>query len=391
MNNNTLIKFSLEYILTFRDYNNDLPKIDKKFIVRTNKKRKNRVKKEVKEIKHTIENPWLSSKEKRKKSINQNKDDKIKSKFTYLLNKLCYNNFDFILKEVLKLKIDGYKIFKDLVDIIYQKCITEDNFIKLYVIFIKNLDNKIQPIQIKNIKITFARIFIENCHNCYKNWELDDKIKINNNILIIGNLYNYNIISENIINECIKNFLNQTNEYGIDLLIKLLLCIGEKYENNNFDNFNDIIKKLQKKNISSKNKFAVMDLIDLRNKHWNNEENIVKNKKITNQKIKDNIKNILLEYLDVLDTEEIKEYFLEYTFENKEKLFTTLIIELYIEQTIENKKYLLELLEYMIKNNFLPKKEFIEYIKLIKQNIDTYKIDYPNINSDILVINEKLK
>ena len=32
-----------------------------------------------------------------------------------------------------------------------------------------------------------------------------------------------------------------------------------------------------------------------------------------------------------------------------------------------------------------------DYIKLINQNIDTYKIDYTNINSDILVINEKLK
>ena len=59
-------------------------------------------------------------------------------------------------------------------------------------------------------------------------------------------------------------------------------------------------------------------------------------------------------------------------------------INLFIEETPENKKYLIELIEYLLENNYLSNTELKTCVSNMNSKKDDYKIDYPNIEKDII-------
>lgn len=401
-------RFSFEYILSFKDKNYNLPKIDKKYIINKSKKKKYK-----KKIEHSIDNPWLSSKEKKKKYSNiweykKNLDnlEETKLKLTNYLNKLSEKKFDVIIKKIIEIDIQNEIYLEKLTEIIYDKCILEKNFIKLYINVIKILIKEWEAFQTDDTNINFIQTFIGYCHINYINWkkcdlleESNNKNKIVNNLYLIGELFNNNIISYEIVSDCINELLNCSIEYkelGIELLCKFLSTIGEKYEKINYINLNKCLNKLKKENnISLKNKFLIMDTIDLCKNNWKVIETKMQNvkikKEVNDNKLHKQIRNILLEYLDVLDMDEIKEYYLEYKSSNKNIIMCTEIFNLFMEENIENKKYLIELMEYLLENNYIDKNTLLKKFENILNNKDNYKIDNPNIDKDILNFNTMIK
>lgn len=395
--------YSLEYILSFKDRYYDLPQIDAKFIVRPQKKRNN-IKK--KEIVHSIDNPWLSTQEQKKQYTNileytKSLDflEQIKLKLINLLNKLSFTNFNIIVTDIIELKIENYEYLKELVNIIYNKCLTEETFIRLYVTVIKKIMKCWPSFKKEDGNDTnFITLFIEKCHINYKNWRKEIELKKKNtlnNLQLIGELFNNNIISYDIVSECILDLSNTEKEYkdfGIELLCNMLIIVGKKYEQVNYQDLNNCMNKLKnEKNISSKNKFLIMDIYDIRKNEWNAIKNKLeinkKGKKIVilqDDKLLDQIKVILIEYLDVLEMEEVKEYYLEYKSSNKEKIFCKVVMDFYIEQSLKNKEYLIELMKFMLDNNYLSVIQFKNNIVEIEKRKKEYAIDFPNIDKDIM-------
>lgn len=362
-------KYDINYIILFRDKNKKLPNINNKFIVKNHNKKKVN-------IKHKIKNPWISSIERKKKDFNINK------KITEFLNIISYKNFDIIVNNFKKIYIKDINCLKNIVKLIYDKTIIEENYIKLYVNLVLNIINIYPNMILENQKISFISIYLENINYTFFNWNkidinnIKEKYYIINNIILIGHFFNKDIINKNTIYNYIDNLLEHTNnDFAVELIFKLIKIIYNTLDKDKLLIYINILKNIN--NISSKNKFLLLDILEINNNNNKQNDNI----EIINTN--DNkIKNILLEYFNNLDLEDLLEYYLEYKNNNKEEIFYSNIINLYIETNKENKEYLNEFIKFLYDNNYVSI-NINNIFNKIYNNINEYIIDYPNIENDI--------
>lgn len=358
-------KYDINYILLFRDKNKKLPNINKKFIVKyPNKKKVN--------IKHTIKNPWISSIEKKKKDYNINK------KITEFLNIISIKNFDIIINNLKKIYIKDAKCLINVVNLIYDKTVIEENYINLYIDLILKIKNIYPNMMYENKKISFISIFLDNIDSNFFKWNkivnIKEKHYIINNIILIGELFNKKILHKNTIYNYLDELFKYVNDnFAVELICKLIKKIYNTLEKDKLIMYINILKNIKK--ISSKNKFLLMDILEI------NTNKIENNIEITN--INDNkIKNILLEYFNNLDLEDLLEYYLEYKEDDKEEIFYSNMINLYIETNKENKDFLIDFIKFLYEKKYVS----INVEKIfdkIYSNISEYIIDYPNIKNDI--------
>lgn len=371
-------KYTIEQILSYKEQFMGLPDIDKKFLARGGGRRN-------KKVLHSIDNPWLTSKEMRKKGVK--KDDNGKGELMSLLNKLSKKNFSTLVKNIASLNITNCKTLLDFADVLYHKCLMEKEFIKLYVVLMKKMI-KLWPMyeDEDGENIVFIKKVIQNCHKKYTESltsDGNDKMVEINNLVLIGELYCAEIISDKIINECMDGLYQVASDTTIELLCELIFVVGKKYKNVNL-----YIKKLQKlSGISSKNKFCVMDIIDLKNNNWviygNKFEQAQKGGREMEkkkEKCKSNLKMLLDEYIDVLDVVEVEECYNENVYLEKDKIFCEQFFDVYMESKKDDKKYLAELVQHMVKQKCIKKRVLLE---IFGDNMEDKKIDYPNIENEI--------
>lgn len=208
-------------------------------------------------------------------SINKNKkyqseETTVIKNINNLLNKTTSNNIDTIKKEILY-SIDNAKHLLELIiNSILDKCISQVNYIDLYIVILEDLlkiDKKINIISLIDKKIKC--IYIESKQKdldydslCQLNKNIDDSIGLS--VLIIklelkGILKNYidptiQRMFKNIILDdediCYKYIISMYNVFNI-----LDKSYVEKYKSN--------LEKLIDEKISKKNKFKVMDILEM--------------------------------------------------------------------------------------------------------------------------------
>lgn len=336
-----MIQYTIDFIVSLKKKNNSYPEIDKKFIKRVKKGNT-----EQKEIVHQIKNPWLSSVEK-KKSKTLVESDPLTETIAYLtslLNKITINNFDTIFEKIKKIKVIDKSYYVELIKVIYMKCINESNFIDIYIKIVKLLD------------WTNAKsIFLNLCTDNFCNWQTISNDLTIGNIYIIGSLYNINAIPQLTLEKYLDNLLESVNDLSIKLLCKLFDTVHSKYKN---PMYIDKLAKLQTTNILSQHKFAIMDIVDKYN-------NIYIQKPIIIENVKTNIFTAIIdEYLDILDTSEVLEYYNECLTNNKDYLIACAIIDKLCICPY-NKTELFELLVFGLKHNIVNKNIFTNYIKTL--------------------------
>jgi hypothetical protein len=341
-------QYNVELILSLKKNFMDNPIINPKFIKKVKRQRKQ------KEVVHEIKNPWLSSVEKKKKSFhNTNPLTETIAYLTSLLNKITVLNSNIIYEKIKKIRIADDKYYVELIKVIYDKCTNEINFIGLYIGLINQLENQWQ-----NCKATFINI-------CEQNYLHPNKNIAIGNTHIVGTLFNMNMISKLKLEEYLNLLLHNTNkELSINLICKLFDCVHDNYKNI------DYIMKLKQTDLSSKNKFAIMDILD--------KYNDVDVKNYTFIEEKHNVFDAFVsEYLDILDEDELIECYNECNENNKEYLLYSSIIDIYVEK-INYCDDLFDLLTILIKKQIINKNNINEYIK--KLNIEELRIDNGKID-----------
>ncbi|WWC89214.1 uncharacterized protein L201_004132 [Kwoniella dendrophila CBS 6074] len=94
-------------------------------------------------------------------------------------------------------------------------------------------------------------------------------------VQLIGELYKLEMVSKGVIRQCLIRLLGNVtdpDEEDIESTCKLLSTIGEAYDKAAPDNMNTVFERLQQvvnsESISSRIKFMVMDIMDLRKAKW---------------------------------------------------------------------------------------------------------------------------
>lgn len=229
-----------------------------------------------------------------------------------LLNKLAKDNFARVSDSIVNGDYDK-EIMKNLVNILFNKCVNEHTYIDLYMKLVDQLFHKFrQPNNSKAGPLNFKKLFIEKCQSTFEEapddflkelpGDLDEeekkqkkKQRMLGNTKLIGQLFIRGALTDAAVISCFTRLFKNIKDDAIENLCHLLLTIGKKlYEKYaadadqamtpkkskiriktlNKELFDDYVDRLlelkQLPGLPSRIKFMILDVNEAQNKDWNN-------------------------------------------------------------------------------------------------------------------------
>uniref|UniRef100_A0A8C7UF16 Eukaryotic translation initiation factor 4 gamma 1 n=1 Tax=Oncorhynchus mykiss TaxID=8022 RepID=A0A8C7UF16_ONCMY len=223
-----------------------------------------------------------------------------------ILNKLTPQMFQQLMKQVKELTIDTEERLKGVIDLIFEKAISEPNFSVAYANMCRCLMGlKVPTTDKPGVTVNFRKLLLNRCQKEFekdkdddvifekKQEELDaaameekDRLKAEleeakdiarrrslGNIKFIGELFKLKMLTEAIMHDCIVKLLKNHDEESLECLCRLLSTIGkdldfEKAKPRMDQYFVQIDKIIKEKKTSSRIRFMLQDVLDLRRNTW---------------------------------------------------------------------------------------------------------------------------
>ncbi|XP_024939403.1 eukaryotic translation initiation factor 4 gamma 1 isoform X9 [Cephus cinctus] len=232
-----------------------------------------------------------------------------------VLNKLTPEKFDKLVGQVRSLPIDTQEKLQGVIDLVFEKAVDEPSFSVAYALMCKELgmmevnggDKKtlsgrqessgnFRKLIITRCQMEFeknsadesARVQklkeIEECTDPDKKKELQAtfeeeerriRVKSVGNIRFIGELFKQSMLTSKIMHTCIQHLLSQPDEESLECLCKLLTTVGKGLESKGpsylspyFEQMRKIANQKGPGKVSSRVRFMLQDVIDLRANKW---------------------------------------------------------------------------------------------------------------------------
>ncbi|KAJ8971141.1 hypothetical protein NQ314_000873 [Rhamnusium bicolor] len=228
---------------------------------------------------HSTKNAWRPARLNKGEfaTDDDKKTEELYKKVRGVLNKLTPQKFETLLSQIKSLHIDTAERLQGVIDLVFEKAVDEPNFSVAYA----NMCSELALMQTRSGRNEKLQE-IENCADPEKRkdlgFELDEydrrlRMKSVGNIRFIGELFKQNMLTVSIMQRCLKNLLDNKDEESLECLCKLLTTIGKELETKNvclnpiFDTMKNIADK-KEGNVSSRIRFMLQDVIDLRNSRW---------------------------------------------------------------------------------------------------------------------------
>ncbi|XP_055373840.1 eukaryotic translation initiation factor 4 gamma [Condylostylus longicornis] len=269
------------------------------------------------------ENAWRPSHLISDMTADERNKEELKRKVRGILNKLTPEKFDPLVAQIIELQIDTVEQVNDVMVLVFEKAIDEPNFSQEYAKLCARLAKDLniatdKQASTKNLAIfrntlldKTEREFTENvtnqeskerrlrpikeklkeCQDPEKKLELqvqleEEERKIRRRsggtVRFIGELFKLSMLTGNIMRSCITQLLDPSSEDKLECLCKLLTTVGQKYETchdarskNKVLSLDNVVEKMQNivdrkegTKISSRIRFMLQDVIDLRKNRW---------------------------------------------------------------------------------------------------------------------------
>ncbi|XP_065364340.1 eukaryotic translation initiation factor 4 gamma 3-like [Calliphora vicina] len=261
----------------------------------------------------------------------QREKDELIRRVRGILNKLTPEKFEPLVEEIIKLKIDNMEKMEAVMILVFEKAIDEPNFSVSYASLCHRLINEVKARDehmesgTKSNLAYFRNALLDKTErefnqNVTKSSAKEEKLKpirekINNptdpkekvelealldeeerkirrrsggTVRFIGELFKISILTGKIIHTCIEALLKDpNNEDMLECLCKLLTTVGQKFEQTHISkdderkySLESVIQRMQNialkhenSKISSRIRFMLQDVIDLRKKKWQSTRN----------------------------------------------------------------------------------------------------------------------
>eukprot|EP00118_Oscarella_pearsei_P028776 m.2894 g.2894 ORF g.2894 m.2894 type:complete len:1405 (+) comp8958_c0_seq1:204-4418(+) len=254
------------------------------------------------------ENAWVRMSE-RAKDDEGDADvlhDEVMRKARGILNKLTPEKFLPLCRQMTDLPINTEKRLTGVIDIVFEKAVTEPGFSVAYAVLCQHLAQlKVPVAEGSSAAVSFRKVLLTRCQ---KEFEMDkqaltlDQIKekveeIENeeeraakktvleaeefkarmrslgNVRFIGELYKLGLLTEPIMHECIIKLLRSFDQESVECMCRLMTTVGrildvEKAKERMDQYFGRIKKLIENKKIPSRVRFMLQDLADLRSNKW---------------------------------------------------------------------------------------------------------------------------
>uniref|UniRef100_A0AAV2J0Z0 Eukaryotic translation initiation factor 4 gamma 1-like n=1 Tax=Knipowitschia caucasica TaxID=637954 RepID=A0AAV2J0Z0_KNICA len=236
----------------------------------------------------------------------QQKTQELFKRVRSILNKLTPQKFQQLMKQVTELTIDTEERLKGVIDLTFEKAISEPDFSVAYANMCRCLMGlKVQATDQPGATVNFRKLLLNRCQKEFEKDKDDDEIfekkqkeldaagndeekqrlteeledakdkarrRSLGNIKFIGELFKLKMLTEVIMHDCIVKLLKNHDEESLECLCRLLSTIGkdldfEKAKPRMDQYFNQMEKIIKERKTSSRIRFMLQDVLDLR---WNN-------------------------------------------------------------------------------------------------------------------------
>ncbi|XP_039986566.1 eukaryotic translation initiation factor 4 gamma 1-like [Xiphias gladius] len=224
-----------------------------------------------------------------------------------ILNKLTPQKFQQLMKQVTELTIDTEERLKGVIDLTFEKAISEPDFSVAYANMCRCLMGlKVQTIDKPGVTVNFRKLLLNRCQKEFEKDKDDDEIfekkqkeleaasgeeekqrlideledfkdkarrRSLGNIKFIGELFKLKMLTEVIMHDCIVKLLKNHDEESLECLCRLLSTIGkdldfEKAKPRMDQYFNQMEKIIKERKTTSRIRFMLQDVLDLRRNNW---------------------------------------------------------------------------------------------------------------------------
>lgn len=224
-----------------------------------------------------------------------------------ILNKLTPQKFNQLMKQVTDLTIDTEERLKGVIDLVFEKAIDEPSFSVAYGNMCRCLATLKVPMTDKpNSWVNFRKLLLNRCQKEFEKDKVDDVVferkqkeldsaasttererlqeeleeakdkarrRSIGNIRFIGELFKLKMLTEAIMHDCVVKLLKNHDEESLECLCRLLTTIGkdldfEKAKPRMDQYFNQMEKIVKERKTSSRIRFMLQDVIDLRLHNW---------------------------------------------------------------------------------------------------------------------------
>ncbi|XP_068754257.1 eukaryotic translation initiation factor 4 gamma 1-like isoform X2 [Montipora capricornis] len=259
-----------------------------------------------------VDNRWVRPSEASKSgNEEETKTEELYRKVRSILNKLTPQKFQTLTQQISELEIDTPERLEGAIDLIFEKAIDEANFefSVAYANMCKCLLNKKVVVEKEGVKrdVSFRTILLNKCQKEFEreksvektihekledltkqglseeelqsrkrdlqDEERQQKRRTLGNIRFIGELFKLKMLTESIMHDCVVKLLKSNDEESFERLCKLLVTIGkdldhEKAKPRVDQYFAHINKIISARKTSSRVRFMMQDIVDLRSNGW---------------------------------------------------------------------------------------------------------------------------
>ncbi|XP_072282819.1 eukaryotic translation initiation factor 4 gamma 3-like [Pyxicephalus adspersus] len=224
-----------------------------------------------------------------------------------ILNKLTPQMFNQLMKQVTDLTVDTEERLKGVIDLVFEKAIDEPSFSVAYANMCRCLATLKVPMADKpGSTVNFRKLLLNRCQKEFEKDKADDDVfekkqkelelattpeektrlqeeleesrdkarrRSIGNIKFIGELFKLKMLTEAIMHDCVVKLLKNHDEESLECLCRLLTTIGkdldfEKAKPRMDQYFHQMEKIVKERKTSSRIRFMLQDVIDLRLCNW---------------------------------------------------------------------------------------------------------------------------
>ncbi|XP_077070711.1 eukaryotic translation initiation factor 4 gamma 3 isoform X3 [Siphateles boraxobius] len=257
----------------------------------------------------TTENAWKPGlkRESAVEDPDAQKTQELFRKVRSILNKLTPQMFSQLMKQVTDLTIDTEERLKGVIDLVFEKAIDEPSFSVAYGNMCSCLATLKVPMTDKpSSTVNFRKLLLNRCQKEFEKDKVDDdafekkhreleaatsdserdrlqeeleeakdkaRRRSIGNIKFIGELFKLRMLTEAIMHDCVVKLLKNHDAESLECLCRLLTTIGkdldfEKAKPRMDQYFNQMEKIVKERKTSSRIRFMLQDVIDLRLHNW---------------------------------------------------------------------------------------------------------------------------
>uniref|UniRef100_A0A8C5Q9N7 Eukaryotic translation initiation factor 4 gamma 3 n=1 Tax=Leptobrachium leishanense TaxID=445787 RepID=A0A8C5Q9N7_9ANUR len=224
-----------------------------------------------------------------------------------ILNKLTPQMFNQLMKQVTDLTVDTEERLKGIIDLVFEKALDEPGFSVAYANMCRCLATLKVPMADKpSNTVNFRKLLLNRCQKEFEKDKADDDVfekkqkelesamkpeektrlqeeleeakdkarrRSIGNIKFIGELFKLKMLTEAIMHDCVVKLLKNHDEESLECLCRLLTTIGkdldfEKAKPRMDQYFHQMGKIVKERKTSSRIRFMLQDVIDLRLCNW---------------------------------------------------------------------------------------------------------------------------